>query len=107
AAAMLAAELVSDHFEGSMNLASSVAALPSMVNAVKRHDMAAARAVLQPFVTSHPAVQRAYVVDPDGILWSDYPHTVSSLDASSSLGSTIPMYRARAQARRAAVSDVF
>src|SRR5277367_4680085 len=46
AAATVAAELVEDHFEESQHLASAVAALPEMVEAVRRHDADTVSAIL-------------------------------------------------------------
>src|SRR4051812_11428208 len=60
AAATVAAELVGDHFEGSLNLATAMAAFPDMVDAVQRHDAAAVSALLGPIVDSHRGtIQRA------------------------------------------------
>jgi signal transduction histidine kinase len=102
AAATVAAELVEDHFEGSLHLASAVAALPQMVEAVNRHDAAAVSAQLGPVVDSHrDTIQRAYLLDSSGILRGDYPHNLGSL------GSVMPPYVRLAEARRPAISAVF
>ena len=102
AAATVAAELVSDHFEGSLNLASAMAAFPEMVDAVQRHDAAAVSALLGPVVDSHRGtIQRAYLLNSSGILWGDYPHRVGSV------GSVVPPYVLLAEAHRPAISDVF
>jgi signal transduction histidine kinase len=102
AAATVAAELVEDHFEGSQHLASAVAALPEMIEAVRRHDADAVSARLGPVVDAHrDTIQRAYLLDRGGILWADYPHSLGSL------GSVMPPYVYLAETRRPAISDVF
>jgi C4-dicarboxylate-specific signal transduction histidine kinase len=78
-AALITAQLVSHDLEASVQLARAFAALPELVEAVERHDEEAVRARLQALVQSSPRVDRAFVTDPQGLLWSDYPRATESL----------------------------
>jgi signal transduction histidine kinase len=84
-AATITAELVSRDLEHSLNLARAFAALPGMVESVELRERDAARAEaevrahLRTLVQSYPRVDRAFVTDPNGVLWSDYPRAPESL----------------------------
>ena len=110
AAATITAELVSREFEQSINLARAFAALPGMVGAVGLRDKEAARAEeevrarLRTLVQSYPRVDRAFVTDSNGVLWSDYPHAPESLGRNFS---SRDWYRGLSQAWEPYVSEVY
>jgi signal transduction histidine kinase len=109
-AAMMTAELVSRELEHSINLARAFAALPGMVEAVELRDQDAARAEeevrarLQTVVQAYPRVDRAFVTDPDGVLWSDYPRAPESLGKNFSHRD---WYRGLSQGWEPYVSEVY
>ncbi len=59
-------------------MAEVFADLPSMQTAVAGRDKDAVRRVLAVLVESQPSIDRAFVTDPNGVLWSDYPHATES-----------------------------
>ncbi|MEO6808438.1 MAG: ATP-binding protein [Isosphaeraceae bacterium] len=77
-AARITAELVSHDIEFSVSLAESFAALPDLVEGVERRDEQAVRRQLRALVRSYARVDRAYVTDPEGRLWADFPHAPES-----------------------------
>jgi signal transduction histidine kinase len=83
--ATMTAEFLSLELERGINIARAFAALPGMVEAVDLRDTDAARAEeevrarLRTLVESYPHVDRSFVTDPHGVLWSDYPHAPESL----------------------------
>jgi len=83
-AATMTAEWLSRDLEHSINLARAFAALPDMLEAVELRETDAARAEeevrarLRAVVQAYPRVDRAFVTDPLGVLWSDYPHASES-----------------------------
>jgi signal transduction histidine kinase len=109
-AATITAELVSRELEHSINLARAFAALPGMVEAVDLRDTDAAwaeeevRARLRTLVQSYPRVDRAFVTDPHGLLWSDYPRAPESLGENFS---DRDWYRGLSQAWEPYVSEVY
>ncbi len=78
-AARITAELVGHDLEASLQLAETFSALPGMIQSVERHDEEAVRTQLAAVVESYPRVDRAFVADPDGLLWSDFPKADESL----------------------------
>jgi signal transduction histidine kinase len=109
-AATMTAELVSRDLEHSINLAQAFAASPGMVEAVelRKHDAARAeeevRARLQTVVQSYPRIDRVFVTDPYGVLWSDYPRAPESLGQNFS---SRDWYRGLSQAWAPYVSEVY
>ncbi len=79
AAATITAELVSRDLENSLNLAQTFAALPGLIEQVELHDEEGVRRHLKVAVETNPRVDRAFVLDPQGRLWSDYPRAPESL----------------------------
>jgi len=109
-AATMTAELLSRDLEHSINLARAFAAFPGMVEAVELREKDPARAEeevrarLQAMVQSYPRVDRAFVTDPHGLLWSDYPR------ASESLGQNFShreWYRGLSQGWEPYISEVY
>jgi signal transduction histidine kinase len=109
-AATITAELVSRDLEHSINLARAFAALPGMVEAVELHDRDAARADeeirarLRTLVQSYPHVDRAFVTDPHGVLWSDYPRAPESMGQNFSYRE---WYRGLSRAWEPYLSEVY
>jgi signal transduction histidine kinase len=109
-AATMTAEWLSRDLEYSINLARAFAALPGMLAAVELREQDATRAEeevrahLRVVVQAYPRVDRAFVTDPLGVLWSDYPH------ASESLGQNFShrdWYRGLSQAWIPYISEVY
>jgi signal transduction histidine kinase len=109
-AATMTAELLSRDLEHSINLARAFAAFPGMVEAVELREKDPARAEeevrarLQAMVQSYPRVDRAFITDPHGLLWSDYPR------ASESLGQNFShreWYRGLSQGWEPYISEVY
>ena len=78
----ITAELVRRDLEQCVGLARAWATLPGVIEAVKGHDEESVRARLRPAVESYPSVDRAFVTDPAGRLWSDFPRAPESLGRS-------------------------
>jgi len=81
-AASISAELVGREFDRSIGLGQVIAELPGMTEAVDQHDEEAVRSCLKPIVQSFPSVDRLFVTDLSGVLWSDYPPARESLGRS-------------------------
>ena len=109
-AATMTAELVSQDLEHSINLARAFAAMPGMLEAVQLRAQDAARAEeevrgrLQTLAQSYLRVDRAFVTDPQGVLWSDYPRAEESLGKSFAHRD---WYRGLSQAWTPYVSEVY
>lgn len=73
AAAEVTAELVSRDLERSRDLARTIAALPGMIDIVERQDAEGVRVRLQKVVETSRGIDRMFVTDVQGELWSDYP----------------------------------
>jgi PAS domain S-box-containing protein len=81
-AATITAELISHDLQQGVGIARTVTAMPGLIDAVRRRDEQAVRALLRAAVTSHPYIDRAYVTDTRGVLWSDFPRAPESLGRS-------------------------
>lgn len=77
-AARVTADIVSHDLEFSVSLAESFAALPGLIASVERRDEAAVCDQLRTLVQSHARMDRAYVTDPEGRSWCDFPHSPES-----------------------------
>lgn len=78
-AARLAADTVRRDLERGVQIAQTTARLPALADAVARHDEAAVRATLQATCDPSTGMARAYVTDPAGLQWADYPRAPESL----------------------------
>jgi signal transduction histidine kinase len=56
-----------------LSLAHAVASLPGTTEAIKQRDETSMDNRLKAIVLSYPNINRAYITDKDGVLWSDYP----------------------------------
>jgi signal transduction histidine kinase len=79
ATAFISAELAEREIESSISLGKAVAGLPNMIEAVESHDEDGVRARLMPVVKAYPRVDRIFITDLKGNLWSDYPPAPESL----------------------------
>jgi len=77
--AFISAELVGREIESSISLGKAVAGLPGLVDAVNTHDEDGVRSRLMPVVRAYPRVDRIFITDLAGTLWSDYPPAPESL----------------------------
>ena len=66
-------ELITQDFTRTVSLASALASIPGTVEATRLHQEGAMRARLKAIVGSYPQINRAFVTDSAGVLWSDYP----------------------------------
>ncbi|HEX7010582.1 MAG TPA: PAS domain-containing protein [Phycisphaeraceae bacterium] len=78
-AARLAAAMIDREIHDSLLLAETFASLSSVKDAVVRHDEDATRQVLAMLVQSQVGIDRTFVTDPEGRLWSDYPNAPESI----------------------------
>jgi signal transduction histidine kinase len=78
-AAVITGALVEQDFEHWLTTLAGFARLPEVIAAVEAHDEAAMREWLQALIESKPRAERAFVTDPTGLLWSDFPRAPESL----------------------------
>lgn len=78
-AAQTARELVTRDFGHAISRVEAAADLPDFVEAVEDENAEQLRQQLRALVESSNRVVRAFVVDPEGLLWSDYPHASEAL----------------------------
>ena len=78
-AAAISAELISRELDQSTGLGKTVVSLPGMIEAVAGHDAEGVSSRLKAVVESYPNVDRIFVTDLAGVLWSDYPPAPESL----------------------------
>ncbi len=72
-AARLMRPVVENHFDGLREYVESYARRPSLVALVQKADIEGVRAQLKELLVHNTSFDRAFVSDPRGILWSDYP----------------------------------
>ncbi len=72
-AAGLAAQMVAEHFEGLSRYVEIVAHRKSLRAAVEQKDLKVAGEHLRDLVEVNPAIDRAFITDPTGMEWVDYP----------------------------------
>jgi signal transduction histidine kinase len=79
AAATITAVMIEREFSHWAATLTSHANFPALSAAVSARDVDAVRARLEVFVTAHTRLDRAFVTDLDGLLWSDFPTAPESL----------------------------
>ncbi len=104
ASARLVAKAVQEHFEGLMRYVESFAGRPSLAQFVETRNADAVRIYLEELVTQNNQIDRALVVDVNGILWSDYPHALS---LSGNNLSDQDWYRGVSKTNRTYVSELY
>ena len=104
AAAQTASEVLGRELANSISLATAFGELPGMIEAVETRNEQAVRDRLERAVRSFPRIDRAYVLDLDGVLWSDYPKAPESLGKNFSHRD---YFRGMAANWRPHVSEVF
>lgn len=67
------AQLVTQEFTQTVELAHAIASVPGTVEAVRNRDGVAMTTRLRAIVLAYPQIDRVFVTDADGLLWSDYP----------------------------------
>jgi len=103
-AAQMTAELVGRAFDDSISLGNASATIPAMVEAVARRDADAVRARLRAAVHAFSCIDRAFVLDTQGLLWVDYPEAPESLNESFA---DRDYFRQLSQAWKPCVSEVY
>ena len=78
AAAEITAQLVSQDLWTSQRMAVTFASLPELIRGVEQRDPEVVRGKLRALVEEFPRIDRAFVTDPGGVLWSDYPKAPES-----------------------------
>jgi signal transduction histidine kinase len=78
-AARLAGEMVQRDLDRGLQIAETTARLPHLLDAVARRDEDAVRATLRAACDPSTGMARAYVTDPAGLEWSDFPRAPESL----------------------------
>ena len=78
-AAHTSGELLKHNLESGRNLAQTLVSFPNLQTAVETGDEEFVRARLQVVVQTHPHIDRAFVLNPSGIIWSDFPHSQASI----------------------------
>ncbi|NLX99992.1 MAG: response regulator [Rhodopirellula sp.] len=103
-AAEMGADLVARDLESTEQLAKAFATLPGFIAAVEGRDEAAVREQLQVAVEANSRLDRAFVIDPEGLLWSDYPLAPESLGQNFAYRDH---FRGLSQSWQPYVSEVF
>ncbi|MEX2382079.1 MAG: ATP-binding protein [Opitutales bacterium] len=78
-AAMVAADLVGEDLQRSLRLNRSLAESSDFIQAVERRSEEEVRTRLRSVLLLYPLMDRAFVTDSEGTLWSDYPPAPESL----------------------------
>lgn len=89
-AAKITAEVIRGDFQHHITLARTFAQMPGVIEAVRRHPQRpdeastavvteALRERLGVLVDLNPRIVRAFITDPDGLLWCDYPYAPESI----------------------------
>jgi signal transduction histidine kinase/CheY-like chemotaxis protein/HPt (histidine-containing phosphotransfer) domain-containing protein len=81
-AARMTAELVSRDFEVGIDFIRAYAVSRELLDASRHHDVDTMRDVLESLVHAYPRIDRAFVTDADGVMWSDFPRVPSLLNQS-------------------------
>ncbi|HVW02915.1 MAG TPA: response regulator [Planctomycetaceae bacterium] len=74
-AARMTSELVSRDFEGGINFIRAYAVSRGLLDATRQHNVDTMRDVLESLVHAYPRIDRAFVTDADGVMWSDFPRS--------------------------------
>ncbi|HEY7117145.1 MAG TPA: ATP-binding protein [Tepidisphaeraceae bacterium] len=103
-AATVAMAAVRRDLERGVQLAETTARLPAVIDAIERHDEEGVRAYLRAACDPSMGIDRGYVTDPNGLLWSDYPRAPESLGRNFA---HLDWYRQMFPAGRSVVSAVY
>jgi hypothetical protein len=74
AVAKLGSTAVDEYFRGVASYVEAYARNPELLAAASSRDEARARAILAELERENPRVDRTFLTDPQGILWSDFPN---------------------------------
>ncbi|MBT4119664.1 MAG: sensor histidine kinase [Candidatus Peribacter sp.] len=78
------AQLIVQDIKQNVRLAHAIASIPGTTKAVQGHDEVALRTRLKAIMVSNPQVHRAFVVDTEGVLWSEFPTAIDAYGADLS-----------------------
>lgn len=81
-AAANAAQMLTQDFLHVSNLVHAVADVSGTVKAIREKDDIAMRSRLRAIVLAYPQIDRVFLTDPAGILWTDYPQAPDSFGRS-------------------------
>lgn len=81
-AAANAAQMLTQDFLHTANLVHAVADVSGTVKAIHDKDDLAMRSRLRAIVLAYPQIDRVFLTDPSGILWTDYPQAPDSFGRS-------------------------
>lgn len=76
------AQLVVQDVKQNVRLAHAIASIPGTIKAVSERDEVALRTRLKALMVSNSQVHRAFVVDAEGLLWSEFPTAEGAYDSS-------------------------
>ena len=82
AVAKLGSTAVDEYFRGVASYVEAYARNPELLAAVASRDEARARAILAELERENPRVDRTFLTDPQGILWSDFPNDTAVIGKS-------------------------
>lgn len=87
-----------------VRLAHAIASIPGTIKAVEGHDEVALRTRLKALMVSNPQVHRAFVVNEEGVLWSEFP---TALDAYGADFSDLSWFRMAKKEKRPYISGLY
>ncbi len=68
-------ELITQDFRRTVSLAHAIASLPGTLDVIRSRDVDATRSRLRGVLVAYPQVDRAFITDDRGRMWSEYPAT--------------------------------
>lgn len=77
AAVRLVARSVQEHFDRLASYAEGFSRRPLLADAAAKKDPEGARALLKELIMENKDFDRAFLADPSGVLWVDYPHDLA------------------------------
>ena len=73
------AQLIVQDIKRNVKLAHAIASIPGTISAVQQRDSLAMNTRLKALMVSNPQVHRAFIVDAEGFLWSEFPQAAEAL----------------------------
>lgn len=98
------AQLIVQDIKQNVRLAHAIASIPGTIKAVEGHDEVALRTRLKALMVSNPQVHRAFVVNEEGVLWSEFP---TSADAYGADLSDLSWFRMAKKEKRPYISGLY
>lgn len=103
-AASNAAQLLTHNFLKMTNLVHAVADVSGTVQAIREKDDLAMRARLRAIVLAYPEIDRVFLTDPAGVLWTDYPQVPNAFGRNQAESN---WYRGMQKHGNVYISDVY